>query len=256
MALSGVGTITGLRTVFQLDSAIIMDSARVFDYVKKSLESPQQEKSGAPGFRAVAGDFMGKKIALVQVPPYPQAAVEAATELYLLGARKIIIVARAYRLTRRVPQNAVLIVNGAVGADSVSWRIVRQGVPLLAAAPLLAKARNIIEVRFPDVEWHTGFTVTVDSPRLKYTVADAEEYSGYKGVAAVESLVAPVYALQYEYSNLEVMALATLARQFSRVPQTIEPSEDTASRLAEREARTASLLVTMALEILGHNGKG
>ncbi len=253
MALSGLGIVTGLKTVFQLDGAVILDSQRVFDYIKKSLETPQQEKAGAPGFRSIAGEFRDKKVALVQVPPYPQAAVEAAIELYLLGARRIIIVTRGYRISRRVPQNSVLIASAAIPGDSLSGRIARPGIPLLASSQMLSRARSIVEVRFPDIDWRAGFTVTVDSPRLKYAVSHMDPYVGYKGVVAADSMVAPVYALQYEYTNLEVLALETLYRQYTRVPTTIESSEDAYSRLLEREARTASLLVTIALEILAHD---
>ncbi len=255
MALSGVGTVTGLRSVFQLDGAVILDSERVFDYIKKSIEVPHQEKTGAPGFRAVAGEFRGRRVAIVQVPPYPQAAVEAASELYLLGARRLVIVTRAYRLSRRLSQNAVLVASAAISADAITHKIVPPGTPLLASANMLSKTRSIVEVRFPDIEWYVGFTVTVDSPRLRYFFEEAEKYANLKGVVAVDSMIAPVYALQYEYTNLEAIALATIVRSYTKATTTIESSEEAAAKTIDREVRSASLLVTVALEVLGYESK-
>ncbi len=250
--LAGVGVVTGLRTVFQLDAALIVDDWRVFDYIKRSIEAPQAEKTLSPGFRSVAGEFRGKKLALVQAPPYPQTVAEAVSELYLLGARRIIVVSKGYRLSRRAAagQATVMMANAAIPLDSVSRLVVSGGVPLLASGNMLSRARRIIEVRFPDVEWRLGYTVTVDSPRLRYTVAGAEEYSGYKGVVAMDSVTAPLYALQYEYTNLEALSMLTLYRQYSRVPNLIESSEDAISRLIEKEVKTEGLLATIALEVL------
>ena len=250
MAISGIGITTGLHTAYVLDGAILVDNHRVFDYVKKSLEKPITERVGTPGFRAIAGEFRNVKLALVQVPPYPQAVVEAVSELYILGARKIVLLGRGYRLTKRVSGNVVLIVSGAVPRDSMSRRIARQGLPLLASQQMLTKAKNLADVRFPDIDWLVGFTVTIDSARLKWTMPDAEDLVGMKGVIGVDSMVAPLYSLQYEYSNLEALAILTLFRNYSRVPTVIESSIDAIQRIFERETRTGNIVYTLAAEVI------
>jgi len=249
VAISGVGVTTGLHTAYPIQGAVIVDNPLVFDYVRKSLEKAISERMGMPGFRSVAGEFHGTKIALVLIPPYPQAVVEAATELYMLGAKKIILVGRGYKLSRRIESN-ILLANGAIPRDSVSRRIARPGLPLLASQQLLSKAKNIGDVRFPDLQWKIGLTVTLDSTRLKWTLGEAEDLVGMKAVVGVDSLVAPLYALQYEYNNLETLAIITLFRHYTRVPTIIETAADTLEKLLEKEARTANILYTLAAETI------
>ncbi len=250
MSSVGVGAVTGLYSAYTVSSAILIDNPTVFDGVKRSLEGATSERQGYPGFRSVVGTFRGSRIALVQVPPYPQAVVEATGELYVLGARRVVLVARGYRLSRRVASQAVLIAQGAVPRDSMSPRIVKEGVPLLAGQQMLSKLRKITEMRFPDVSWVTGLTVTVDSVRTKWTLPMAEDLIGVRGVHGVDTMVAPLYAMQYEYSNLEAVAMITLYRQYSRIAPPLESPADAYSKLLEKEARAESILYTVALELL------
>jgi len=249
VSVSGIGITTGLHTAYSIEGAVIVDNPAVFDYVKTSLEKAISERPGTPGFRSIAGEFHGTKIALVLIPPYPQAVAEAATELYMLGAKKIILVGRGQKLTRRVESN-ILLANGAIPRDSVSGRIARPGLPLLASQQLLSKAKSLGDVRFPDVKMRIGLTVTIDSMRLKWTLNDAEDLVGMKAVVGVDSLVAPLYALQYEYNNLETLAIITMFRNYTRVPTLIETSAEVLQKVAERETRTANILYMLAAETI------
>ena len=66
----------------------------------------------------------------------------------------------------------------------------------------------------------------------------------------MDSMVAPLYSLQYEYSNLEVLAILTLFRNYSRVPTVIESSIDAIQRIFERETRTGNIVYTLAAEVI------
>jgi len=256
MASAGVGVVTGLYSTQSFDSAIVVDNRRVFDSVKKSLEEASTEREGLPGFRSIVGSYRNSRIALVQAPPYPQAVAEAASELYVMGARKIVMIGRGYRLSRRLSPESIVIALGAIPRDSISGRIAPSGVPLLASNSLYNKVRNLASLRFPDLEWFQGLTVTVDSSRLKWVSKSAEDLVGLRGVLVVESFVAPLYALQYEYSNLEAVAIVTAFRQYSRVAPPIESPADSYSRLIDRESKVEGILYTVALEAVTMTGDG
>ncbi len=250
MASVGMGAVTGLYSTYSFQSAILIDNKSVYDNVKKSLEAVSSEREGYSGVRAVVGSYGDTRLALVYTPSYPQVIAEAVAELYLLGARRVILIGRGYRLSRRVTPGSVLIALGAVPRDSVSRRIAPSGLPLLAAQALYSRARSVSMVRFPDLEWIYGLTVTLDSARMKWTLPEAEEFVGTRGVFTLESMVAPLYALQYEYTNLEALAFVTAFRQYSRVPTPLESPAETYTRLLERESKIQSILYTVALETL------
>ncbi len=255
MSSVGVGAVTGLYSTYTFTAAIIVDNKKVFDSVKKSLEGTSSEREGYPGFRGVIGSYRNTRIALVQVPPYPQGVAEAVSELYVMGARRVIMIGRGYRLSRRLPPESIVIALGAVPRDSISQKISPRGVPLLASHNLYSRVRNLANLRFPDLEWSQGLTVTLDSTRLKWALSEAEGLIGLRGVVAVESFVAPLYALQYEYSNLEAVALVTAFRQYDKVSPVIESPAETYVRLVDRESKTEGILYTVALEALTVGGE-
>lgn len=251
----GLGAVTGLYSTYSFQAAILIDNKAVYDSVKKSLESASSEREGYAGARAVVGGYKDIRLALVLVPPYPQAVVETVTELYLLGARRIILIGRGYKLSRRLPPDTVLIPVASVPRDSFSRRIAPNGAPLLASQQLLARVRSIVGLRFPDIDWLPGLTVTIDSLRMKWVLPDAEDLVGTRGVYAVDSMVAPLYALQYEYGNLDAVALITVFRQYNRVPSPIESPAESYNRLLEKEAKVQSVLYAAALEALASRGE-
>jgi len=255
LASVGLGAVTGLYSTYSFQSAILIDNKIVYDNVKKSLEASSSEREGYTGVRSVVGGYKDLRLALVQIPPYPQAVVEVVSELYLLGARRIILIGRGYRLSRRLPPDTVLITMGAIPRDAVSQKIAPRGAPLLASQPLYSKVRGIASLRFPDIEWVQGLTVTLDSLRMKWVLPEAEDLVGTRGVFVADSLVAPLYALQYEYGNLEAVALITAFRQYSRVPTPIESPADAYSKLLDKEAKIQNILYTVALEALASRGE-
>jgi len=255
LASVGLGAVTGLYSTYSFQSAILIDNKIVYDNVKKSLEASSSEREGYTGVRSVVGGYKDLRLALVQIPPYPQAVVEVVSELYLLGARRIILIGRGYRLSRRLPPDTVLITMGAIPRDAVSQKIAPRGAPLLASQPLYSKVRGIASLRFPDIEWVQGLTVTLDSLRMKWVLPEAEDLVGTRGVFVADSLVAPLYALQYEYGNLEAVALITAFRQYGGVPTPIESPADAYSKLLDKEAKIQNILYTVALEALASRGE-
>ncbi len=256
MASAGVGVVTGLYSTQSFTSAIIVDNGRVFDSVKRSLEEASSEREGFPGFRSIVGSYRNSRIALVQAPLYPQAIAEAVSELYVMGARRIIVIGRGYRLSRKLSPDSIIIAIGAIPRDSVSQRIAPRGVPLLASSNLYSRVKNLATLRFPDLDWSYGLTVTLDSLRLKWMLGDAEEMVGLRGVIAADSFTAPLYALQYEYSNLETVAIITAFRQYNRVTPLIETPVESYNRLVDRESSTEGILYTVALEALTMGEEG
>jgi hypothetical protein len=255
MASAGLGAVTGLYSTQTFDHAILVDNGRVFDSVKKSLEEASTEREGLPGFRSIVGSYRNTRIALVQIPAYPQAVAEAVSELYVMGARRVIMIGRGYRLSRRLSPESIVIAIGSVPRDSISLKIAPKGAPLLASSSLYNRVKNLATLRFPDLEWFQGLTVTLDSSRLKWALSEAEELVGLRGVLAAETFVAPLYALQYEYTNLEAVAIVTAFRQYSRVASPIESPADTYTRLVERESKIEGILYTVALDAVTMTGE-
>ena len=73
---------------------------------------------------------------------------------------------------------------------------------------------------------------------------------GARGVFSVDSVTAPVYALQYEYPYFEAIALITLYKQFSHSLSPVETPLETYTETLEKEKRTESTLYMIALEVL------
>ena len=251
MEYIGVGSVTGLYGVTDIGNVIIVDSSEAFDSIKKGIERITGEKGGLTGFRSIAGRQANVSFILVQIPPYPQAVVEAVTELYMFGARRFIAIARGYRLVKKLPPRVALVARGAVGLDGISSSIAGRGVPLVVSARMEHFFKNVAEIRFQDFSWVYANTVTVPSPRLRYLGDLVRQYVGKRGIVAVDSVVAPLYALQYEFHNLEALAFLVLHDHAdSAMTSTILPGVDSLEDTNSRIAREETILYMVAIEIL------
>jgi hypothetical protein len=250
MEYVGVGSITGLYGVYGVQNAVILDSGQAFDNIKKGLERVTSEKSGLYGIRSIAGKQGGMPLIVVNVPPYPQAIVEAVSELYMFGVRRIIGIGRGFRLVGRLPARAVLVARGAVGMDGISESIAG-GLPLIVSSKLESIFRSVAEIRFSDFNWVYGFTLTVPSPYMRSLVEKVRSLAGKRAVVAVDSYTAALYAMQYEYPHLEALGLIVLPGQYEKIMEgTIMKSIDEMEQLRSVIARSETILYMVAIEIL------
>lgn len=251
MSYVGVGSVTGIYGVSDVRSAIIVDSSQAFENIKKGVERVTSERPGLTGFRSIVAKQADVTFILVQIPPYPQAVAEAVTELYLFGARRFILIGRGYRLSKKLPPRVALVVRGAVGVDNVSRMIAAPGLPLVISWRMEHVFRSVVELRFQDFNWVYANSVTLPSAHLRYLSDEVRVYAGKRGVVAADTLVAPLYALQYDFVNMEAMAMLTLHDAIdsvisSPVHPSLEDYEDEAARIAREE----TILYMVALEML------
>ncbi len=245
----GVGAVTGLYGVSKISNAILIDSVEVFNNIKRGIEKIISEREGITGFRAIAGRQSDVDLIVVQIPPYPQAVAEAVSELYMFGVRNVILISRGYRLSKKVPISSVLVANGAIGREALSIRISGEGLPLLASQRMASGFKNLVEIRFSDFKWIYGFTVSVPSPRIRWIAGELKDLLGKRGVYAVDSMTATLYALQYEFQKLEALSLLTLSRAYTHPVTSIMPSFDELASLREKEVRLESVLYMAAVEL-------
>ncbi len=256
MSATGIGPVTGIHGALAGANAVILDSIEAFNGAKRGIERIIGEYEGIPGFRSIVGTQLGLELVVQLVPPYPQAIVEAVSELYSMGVRRVILIHRGYRVRRGLSQDLVLIARAAVPRDSSSSRLIEPGLPVLASSRLLGVASNILEVRFADFEYVVGISVTVDHPRLPWSHDEVERYIGVEGVYAVDSLTAPLYSLQYRYPRLEALSLVTLYSQYSSHLSPLEPSAEVYLKSVKQESRMESVLYLAAVEILNALAEG
>ena len=250
MSSTGIGPLTGIHGAVIGDNAIILDSIEAFNSARRSIERTIAEYEGAPGFRSIVGTQLNLDLTLLLTPPYPQAVVQAVSELYAMGVRRVILLHRGFRVRRGLGQDAVMIARAAVARDSVSPRIAEEGVPLIASSRLLQAAANILEVRFADFEYVVGMPVSLDHPRTPWAYEEAKRYFGVEGVYGVDSLTAPLYALQYRYPRLEALSLVILHSQYGQMISPLEPSSEVYLKAVKHESRMESILYLAAVEIL------
>ncbi len=251
MEYVGVGIVTGLYGVSGITNAIIVDNPKTFDNVKKGIERITGEKEGSTGFRSIAGRQANLDFILVQIPPYPQAVVEAVTELYIFGVRRIIMIASAYRFAKKIPPRSVLVARGAVGLDGISEKIAGLNFPLIASPRLEHIFKSFAEMRFSDFSWIYAHTATLPSTRIRQFSGLVREIAGKRDLIAIDSVTAPLYALQYELSRLEALALLTLSEQADQfLTSTIVSGMDVLDDMQERISRQETILYMVALEVL------
>ncbi len=244
----GIGVVTGLYGISGIPNAIIVDSRQVFDAIKRGAEKITTSREGSAGFRSMAVRQGDVDIVVVQAPSYPPAIVEAVSELYVFGVRNIVSISRGYRFSKRVPPSGVLVAVGSIPRDSLSVSIAGSGVPLLASQKLASAYRSMVELRFSDFDWIYGFTVTVESPMLRWCTQPLRDLAGKRGVYAVDSLTAALYAAQYEFQNLETLSLLTLRRNLQLMGGPVASSSEY-SEIEEREVREEAILYMTAVEL-------
>jgi len=254
MLRRGVGIVTGLRGL-SVESAVVVDDRDVYESVVRAAGASISEFTSYPGVRVAIGGGLLRKPALVLVPPYPAALYEVVQELIVFGVRRIVAISKGYALRRSVPSSALLLPQAAVPLDSVSRAAVRPGVPLIVARSLYNMlSDNVIR------KGGTGFSayyrgksvVTVDSPRLAaaHMAEDVEAYAKYKDVIAVDTLTAPLYAIQYHYPSLEAASLIYIVGGFEAASRLVEESIDKYQSAQYRLRRTLTLLVLSVVESL------
>lgn len=254
MLRRGIGVVTGLRGA-SLDSAVIVDSADVYESVKRAAGASITEFAASPGVRLAMGGGILQQPALVQAPPYPPILYEVVQELVVFGARKIVVVARGYGLRKSVPPGSLLLPQAAVALDSVSKLIVPSGMPLIASRSLYnSLSENVIRRgRAGFAGYYRGKTVvTVDSPRafLLHKRGLLEEFTRYKDVVAVDSVTAPLYAFQYLYPSLEVSTLVYVIGNVDKALSVIEENIEQYQSTLYRLRRMLTLLVLSVIEAL------
>ncbi|MCE4624812.1 MAG: hypothetical protein F7C35_02975 [Desulfurococcales archaeon] len=250
MEYMGVGTITGLYGVSGISKAVLVDSSQAFDNIRKGIERITSERSGKTGFRSIAGRQADTDVIVVQIPPYPQAVVEAVSELYAFGVRQVVAISGGHRLSRKMPSRAALVVRGAVPMDDVSRAIAGQ-LPLLPSYRIESVFREMIESRFSDFNWVYGVTVTVASPHLRHYIEKIRGLTGRRWIAAADSVSAPLYAMQYELPGLEAISLLVMTGATEPFAEsTIVRSMDEFEADLERVAREETILYMVAIEVL------
>ncbi len=247
MVISGVGLVTGLHGVSPR-AALIFDCEEVYNNIKKSLEGAFGEYIGYPGFKATVG---GKEqsILIATVPPFPSAVYEAVTELTIFGVRTILAVMRAYRIKSGIAEGSVLLTSASIPLDSVSSRLVPNGVPLIASTKLFNRVKeNLVTANYGDFNYYIGYTISVDSPKLATLESEkVQEYTKIKPVVAIDTVASPLYALQFLYPSLEVMIVEVLQRSVREFSTAFEESLE---KYEKDEAETHRILSMIALALL------
>ena len=245
------GEVTGIKGSFSVDSAILVDDMDMYNYVKRGFESLfAGEYRGLPGFAFSMGRQMDLDFVLGVIPPYPQAVVEAISELYVFGVRNVVLLSRGYRISKKVDASTTLVVQASIPLDSFTRRMVPEGLPLLASQRLVSTIKTLYDTRFTGFKHAIGTSVTLDSPRSPGSYSEVEEYIGLRGVYGVDSVSSALYALQYRYSNLDALAILTMARTLSPTHSTLESSVEEHAKLKAKEEEILSKLYIIAIELL------
>ncbi|MEB3787343.1 MAG: hypothetical protein GSR78_01145 [Desulfurococcales archaeon] len=252
MSQVGVGPVTGARGIGQASHAIILDNRQVFNNVKRGMERVIVEYTGLPGFQGLAGVQLDTQLVVQLIPPYPQAVAQAVSELYALGVRNVILVGRGFRLRRNIEQGSVAAIAAAIPLDSTTRHLVPEGLPLLPDPWVYNAAREVIEVRFSDLNLYRGYSVSVDHPLLSWIRDSLEGYAGVSDIVSVDPYSGPLYGLRYRYPRLRPLALLSLHRVIPPSLSPLESSVEVLSRTEEAESKTLALLYMAGVEILRH----
>ncbi len=185
------------------------------------------------------------------IPPYPQAVAEAAIELYLMGIKNFIAITRGARLGKRGEgEDRVVAAKAAIPLDGVSSRIAPEGTPLLASAELLRAIVTYAELGGLRGRMVSGITVTLPSIRSQWSYEAAEEYVGMRDVWTVDSVTAPLYALQYPYVKMNALSIVVAEKSLSPHPRPIETDMRSVERHAEREIDLISTVLIASIEAI------
>jgi len=252
LQISGVGVATGIQGSPGVDSAVLVDNVALYEAMMKGMTGIHGgEYRGLPGFRFVVGKQFDFDMVLGLIPPYPEAVAEAVSELYVLGVRSVVVVARGYRLVKRgIEPGTAVLVRASVPLDAVSTRMAPEGVPLMASGHLAAVFRSVAEVQAYPMALTVGTSVTLPSPRLPWSYHAVERYIGVKGIVSVDSVSAPLYSLQYYYPRLEALAVLAVYRGMSSTFRPVEHSVDQLQRIEEEELDLQNRIYLLAVEAL------
>jgi len=228
----GYGRVTGIRSYSMMaTSALLIDSPELYERIVSAMgEYVGGQYSGYPGFKFTAGSYMDFNLLVGTIPPYPEAVVEAVSELYMMGVRNIAVVSRGLVLGRRSgeppvkEEDIVFVAIAAVPLDGVATKVAPLGVPLLPSDVMLRYFLNVISERAIEsrgsesmeigrkLKVMKSITVTLRSPRMPWSYSEVEQYLGMRGVKLVDSVTAPLYALQYYYGKLKTLSLIVAVR--------------------------------------------
>jgi hypothetical protein len=249
VVISGVGLVTGLHGVSP-KTAIILDCEEVYNNIRKSLEGAFGEYIGYPGFRAAVGG-PNQNLLVALVPPFPPAIYEAVTELIIFGVRRIVAVVRGYRIKSGITEGSILLVSASIPLDSVSTKLVPIGLPLTASTRLFSRAReSLVATNYGDFSYYIGYALTVDSPRLASLDSRISDYMKLKPVMALDTVSAPLYALQFVYPSVEVLVIEVLQRTLKEMSSAFEESLEKYEREEAESHRILSMIALAALEML------
>jgi len=247
VVVSGVGLITGLHGISP-KMALIFDCEEVYNNIKKSLGGTFGEYIGYPGFKATTGG-KNQNVLIATVPPFPPAIYEVITELTIFGVRTILAVMRGYRIKSGITEGSVLLVSASIPLDSVSNKLVPQGVPLVASTKLFNKVKeNLVTTNYGDFNYYIGYTISVDSPKLAaLDYKRIQEYTKIKPLIAMDTIASPLYALQFLYPSLEVVVVEVLQRSIREFSTAFEESLE---KYEKKEAEAHRMLSMIALALL------
>ena len=253
----GYGRVTGIRGGLgsHIECVVILDNMELYEKLARGMEPVYSGQfSGLPGFKFIAGNYLDFNLALGVIPPYPAAVVEAVNELYLFGVRNFIFITRAYRLSRirskPLDHSMPVIVKAAVPLDSVTRRVVAEGVPLLPSKELYLSYLEASSRVEPSGEVPPeAISVTVDSPRLPWSYHELERYIGLRNVATADSVSAPLYALQYNY-KINSLSIVIAVRTLGPGMKTLDTDVERAINIEGEEIDIANKAFLAAVEAL------
>jgi hypothetical protein len=255
MLRRGIGPLTGIHGT-SIESAILVDNLEAFESIRKAINGGSQEFYGNTGFKIIVGGRPLGRSAIALVPPYPAAVYDVVQELILYGARKIVAISRGYSLRRNIPPASLILAQAAMARDSVTSLIVPQGMPLLASRSLYATLGEevIRKGQGGFASYYRGkIVVTVDSVRAiaEYEREYLDKVSRYKDVVAVDTVTAPLYAMQYIYPSLETSSLIYIEGDVDSALKVVEEDIEQYQSNLHKFRRMLSLVVLELAELLG-----
>lgn len=244
------GESTGIRGTINVDHAIIFDDTDIYEMIRNGLNMAHEYR-GLPGFAFVTGRLFDTNLLIGVIPPYPQAVVEAVSELYVFGVRHVIMVIRGYKAVRSHGLKEVepVAVQAAIPLDSFTSKIAPVGVPLLASQEMLGALGGVLE-RIPGIKLEYGTSITIDSPRMIEAYSEIEKYIGLKRVYCLDSVSATLYALQYKYERLKPLVISILTRTLKPRPLPIETDLEEYRKLKSKETEIIRGMMLVAVETL------
>ncbi len=266
------GRATGIKSYGLIaQSAILVDDVDVYDRVAGAIEPIAGGRyAGLPGFSFTAGRYLDLPIIVGTIPPYPEAVVEAVSELYMMGVRNIVALTRGFRLgklpgERHVrEEDIVFVAVAAVPLDGVTDKIAPPGLPLTPSEALLKQFLSLAGGEVEAIELEEGeapglvkrldiakgVTVTLRSPRFPWSYSEVEPYLGMRGIRLADSVTAPLYALQYYYSRIRALSLIVALRPLTPASKPVDFDYDQARKFHTKEVEVMTRTLILIVEAL------